>query len=95
MSKIIVITGGSRGIGKSIVEGFALRGDVVEFCYKSNIQKANEIVKSLAEKGFKINATQVDVGDFKASKKWIEAILKRHKVIDVVINSQELHEISH
>jgi len=87
MSRTIVITGGSRGIGKSIVEDLALNGDTIEFCYRSNDEKAMAMVRELGEKGAKVNATQVDVGNIKEVKQWIEELQQRSGDIDIVINS--------
>ena len=39
----VVITGGSRGIGRAAVELFAARGDRVYFLYEKNTQAAREV----------------------------------------------------
>lgn len=53
--KTLVISGGTRGIGKAIVYEFASNGVNVAFTYNSNAELADEIVKDLENK-FKIKA---------------------------------------
>lgn len=53
--KTLVISGGTRGIGKAIVYEFASNGINVAFTYNSNAELADEIVKDLENK-FKIKA---------------------------------------
>ena len=53
--KTLVISGGTRGIGKAIVYTFAKAGANVAFTYNSNADLANEIVKDL-ENTYKIKA---------------------------------------
>ena len=40
MSRVIVITGGARGIGKKLVENFASNGDIVAFSYNTSVDRA-------------------------------------------------------
>ena len=65
----VVVTGGSRGIGRAAVELFAARGDRVVFLYEKN----HEAAKAVAEK---TGATPIccDVSDGKAVKAAFESI---------------------
>ena len=47
--KVAIVTGGSRGIGKAIVERLAAHGASVVFTYHSSAAKANELVANLSE----------------------------------------------
>lgn len=64
MSKNIIITGGSRGIGKSIVEKYASAGYGVVFNYNSSNEASEKIVETIRESGGKAWAVKADVTDF-------------------------------
>ncbi len=85
--KVAVVTGGTRGIGKAIVELFATQGARVLFTYRSNDVLAEEIEANLKKikavaKGFKI-----DVTDQPAVNKWKEDILEEYGKIDILVNN--------
>ncbi|SMC09892.1 enoyl-ACP reductase [Nitratiruptor tergarcus] len=62
MSKTLVISGGTRGIGKAIVERFAREGIDVAFTYNSNEEIANEYAQKLTKMyGIKAKAYQLNV----------------------------------
>jgi len=65
----VVITGGSRGIGKAAVELFAARGDRVTFLYEKEHEKAKAVAEATGAK-----AICCDVADRKAVNTAFEAI---------------------
>ncbi|GIV44229.1 MAG: beta-ketoacyl-ACP reductase [Bacteroidia bacterium] len=85
--KVILVTGGSRGIGRSIVYRCAEEGAVVYFTYLGSQAKAEEIVKDLQSKGFDAHALQADASDFQRAQEVVEGIIKNHQKIDVLINN--------
>jgi NAD(P)-dependent dehydrogenase (short-subunit alcohol dehydrogenase family) len=62
-NRIAVITGGSRGLGRSMALHLADRGTDVILTYKSAVEKAREVVAQIEAKGRKAVALELDVGD--------------------------------
>jgi NAD(P)-dependent dehydrogenase (short-subunit alcohol dehydrogenase family) len=61
--KIAIITGGSRGLGRSMVLSLAQRGVDSIFTYNSNRAEADKVVGLVSEEGQKAIALQVDTGN--------------------------------
>jgi len=59
----IVVTGGSRGIGRAICIRLAERGHPIAVCYAKDAEAAQRTVEAIAAKGGRAAAFQVDVGD--------------------------------
>ncbi|MCC6196614.1 MAG: SDR family oxidoreductase [Burkholderiales bacterium] len=82
--KSIIVTGGSRGIGRAIVELFADEGAVVTFFYQSNAEAANAVV---AAGSGRVTAEQVDVRDAAACAAAVERVVERTGGVDVLVNN--------
>lgn len=82
-----LVTGGSRGIGRAIVERLAADGARVAFVYQSNAQAANDLVAELAAKQLIAEAHQADVKDKAAADKVVETVLASHGKIDILVNN--------
>lgn len=84
--KVALITGGTRGIGKGIVETFAKNGAQVAFTYAGSVEKAAEIEKSLSSET-KIKAYQSDASDFDAAQQLVDDVIAEFGKIDILINN--------
>ena len=82
--KTVVVSGGSRGIGRAIVEAFATEGSDVTFLYRQDEGAARAVE---ASRGARITSLQVDVRDPQACVSAIERISARSGRIDVLINN--------
>jgi 3-oxoacyl-[acyl-carrier protein] reductase len=84
---VVLITGGSRGIGRAITLAFAAQGGRVVFCYRSDHTAAQAVCTAAAAFGGYVTARQVDVGDRQAAEAWIAEILAERGRIDVLVNN--------
>lgn len=60
-TRVAVLTGGSRGIGRSSVLKLAARGVNVVFTYNTNVDAAKEVVAEAGKLGPRVSALQLDV----------------------------------
>jgi NAD(P)-dependent dehydrogenase (short-subunit alcohol dehydrogenase family) len=72
--KITIITGGSRGLGRSAALNCAKRGDGVILTYNSHPEGADEVVRAIEADGGKAVALKLDVGDIASFPLFIEAV---------------------
>ena len=82
---VAIVTGGSRGIGRAIVEILAAAGMDVTFTYRNNAAAASEVVA--AGKGGKVAAEAVDVRESAACTALTEKIFDRTGRIDLLVNN--------
>ena len=85
--KVAIVTGGSRGIGRAIVELLADEGVDVTFFYRDNAQAAADVIAAGGKAGRAIGAEQVDVCDAKACTDAVERVAARTERIDILVNN--------
>jgi len=85
--KAVIVTGGSRGIGRAIVELLAAEGANVSFFFRDNAAAAAEVV---AAAGARVTAEQVDIRDSTACAAAVERIGERCGRIDILVNNAGL-----
>ena len=85
-SKVAIITGGSRGIGKSICETFAQNGCDVAFTYNNSKDSAETLVKELNSTGVKAKSYKSDASNFDDATKLVEDVLNDFGKIDILVN---------
>lgn len=85
--KTVVVSGGSRGIGRAIVELFASEKADVTFFYRGSSDAAQAVVATGQAAGQAIAAEQVDVRDSAACAAAVERIVERRGRIDVLVNN--------
>jgi 3-oxoacyl-[acyl-carrier protein] reductase len=87
MPKKIILTGGSRGIGRAIVEKLASEGHAVVFNYQSNKESADALVGRLTATGATVAAFQADTTDFNQAAAFIEQAKSFLGEVDALINN--------
>lgn len=86
-NKVALITGGSRGIGATMVKKFAEHGASVAFTYRSSAEQAQKLVQEAAVYGTTIKAYASDASSFDETQKLIDEIVKDFGKIDVLVNN--------
>jgi len=82
--KVAIVTGGTKGIGRAIVEAFADEGANVAFCARNKDEVA-ETEKALLAKGVKAQGTVLDVGDAQALRAWVDDSAQEFGGIDMAV----------
>jgi 3-oxoacyl-[acyl-carrier protein] reductase len=85
--KTVIVTGGSRGIGRAIVDLFAAEGADVTFFYRSDATAAAEAAAAARAAGGEVNAEQVDIRDSQACGAAVERVVERRGGIDILVNN--------
>ncbi|MDK7374743.1 MULTISPECIES: 3-oxoacyl-[acyl-carrier-protein] reductase [Weeksella] len=84
--KVAIVTGATRGIGKSIAQTFVEHGATVIFTYASSVEKASALEKELRELGT-IKGYQSDAADYDAAQELVAEVINEFGRIDIVVNN--------
>lgn len=87
VNKVIIVTGGSRGIGAEIVRHLAINGYKVVLDYNNSIDEAKKIKQELSKCGKNIEIFKADVSKREEVKKLITFTLEKFGTVDVLINN--------
>lgn len=85
--RVVLVTGGSRGIGRAIALGFARAGASVVFTYAGNEAAAQETLGLIEKLGGKGKALRFDVADTAACQEAVEGLVKEQGRLDVLVNN--------
>jgi 3-oxoacyl-[acyl-carrier protein] reductase len=80
--KVAIVTGGSRGIGRAIVQALARNGAKVAFTYAQNKTLADEVAN-----GDTVVGIQADVANFDQAKDVVKQVKERFGRIDILVNN--------
>ena len=83
-NQVVLVTGGSRGIGAAISKLFADSGAIVAIHYGKNAEAAREVQESC---GPLATLFQTDLNEPHAGKLLAEQVLARHGRVDVLVNN--------
>ena len=86
-NKVVLVTGGTRGIGKAIVEKCVAEGANVAFTYVSSDEKAKALIDTLSKEGQTIKAYKSNAANFDEAQKLVDDVVKDFETIDVLVNN--------
>ncbi len=85
--KNALITGASKGIGRSIALKYAENGANVAFTYLSSVEKGEALVAELEAFGVKAKGYRSDASDFDAAQQLITDMVSEFGSLDILINN--------
>lgn len=93
MSKVVLVTGGSRGIGANIVEALAKDGYNVILNYNNSESEARKIQENLLKQNINIDIYQADVSNHIEVTGLVNYCINKYHKIDVLINNAGISQI--
>lgn len=91
--KVVFITGGTRGIGKSIACEFSKLGASIIINYKDNDAAAEETSNFIKDTGGYAICIKGDISSYETSRNIIEDIIKKFGKIDILINNAAISKV--
>ena len=85
--KVALVTGGSRGLGRGIAEGFAAEGASIVVNYLKDEKEPNAVVDAIKKHGTDAIAIRANVGEVDDVTGMVEATVKRFGTIDIRANN--------
>jgi 3-oxoacyl-[acyl-carrier protein] reductase len=83
--KVAIVTGGSRGIGRSAAEALAAQGTHVILTYVKGEEEARKVQAGIEERGGKAGILGFDVANMKAAEDAIAETAKHHGRLDILV----------
>nr|WP_298844542.1 3-oxoacyl-[acyl-carrier-protein] reductase [uncultured Clostridium sp.] len=85
--KTAVITGASRGIGRSIALKLAKQGANVVVNYRNSVDAVAQVVKEIEALGVKVLAIQADISSYSDVEKMMKKCVEEFGSIDILVNN--------
>jgi NAD(P)-dependent dehydrogenase (short-subunit alcohol dehydrogenase family) len=85
--RVVVVTGGTRGIGAAISRCLSACGATVAAAYGTNHERAEEFQSELALTGKTVSIHRGDIGSAKACQRIVREVLDHHGQIDALVNN--------
>lgn len=91
-TRVAIVTGGARGIGKEIVITLAKKGIRVIVNYNKSEEKAKELKEELAKQNIEIDIFKADVSEPDEVKKLVKFSTNKYQNVDILINNAGISE---
>jgi 3-oxoacyl-[acyl-carrier protein] reductase len=85
--KVALVTGGSRGLGRGIAEGFAAEGAKLVVNYLKDEKAANAVVDAVKQGGSDAIAVRADIGEVADVTAMVDTAVKKFGTIDILVNN--------
>src|SRR5215218_9742420 len=85
--KTALVTGASKGIGRSIAIKYAEQGANVAFTYLSSVEQGQALEAELAAKGIKAKGYRSDASNYAQAEKLINDVVADFGSLDILINN--------
>lgn len=87
MKKVVVVTGGSRGIGREICIQLSQQGDIIIINYNKSKKEAEEVYNYLKSKGYQVEIFKADVSKKDQVEDLFSFCISKFGRIDVLVNN--------
>jgi 3-oxoacyl-[acyl-carrier protein] reductase len=84
---VAVVTGGTRGIGRAIVQELASHGVTVAFTYRTNQPAAESLCQEIHNGGGAAVSYQQDASEFQGARSVVDAVTARFGQVDLLVNN--------
>ena len=91
-TRVAIITGGARGIGREIAISLAKKGIKVIVNYNKSEEKAKELKEELANQNIEIDTFKADVSNLEEVKKLVKYSTDKYQNVDILINNAGIGE---
>lgn len=85
--QVVVVTGGSRGIGRAVAIAFARQGAAVTVCYRSDRAAAEQLCREAEDTGLRVTARQADVSVAAEAAALVQQTAAQAGRLDVLVNN--------
>jgi 3-oxoacyl-[acyl-carrier protein] reductase len=85
--KVALVTGASKGIGRSIALKYAEQGAAVAFTYLSSVEKGQALEDELKAQGVNAKGYRSNAADYAAAEELINAVVADFGKLDILVNN--------
>jgi 3-oxoacyl-[acyl-carrier protein] reductase len=85
--QIVLVTGGTRGIGRAVTLAFARYGATVIACYQRAVAAAHQVEAEGAAWPGQIRTVQVDIGESAAVERLVATVAAEHGPVTILVNN--------
>ncbi|WP_080927286.1 SDR family oxidoreductase [Vibrio coralliilyticus] len=85
--KVVLVTGGGRGIGREICMAFASENTHIALTYTRDVQSAEQVKQTLTERHISCSVHPLNVQDFSLCQSVVDAVEREYGTINVLVNN--------